>query len=149
MTHTKFHFKQGKTNKHKVTPSPSPFSGSVLLESEADDRSAVCAEVVLCPNRRSCFRFFSWKEKKIMSFNGLKRMLTLNTANAIAYLTSPNSDRRIGFRVYNDMLEEKFRYRRPEFLQLNEESEQASADHEIRPILIPHRELPLDAGYAE
>ncbi|EDO41714.1 predicted protein, partial [Nematostella vectensis] len=46
-------------------------------------------------------------------------------------------------------LEDKYSYRRPEFLQLNEESEQASADHEVRPILIPHRELPLNAGYAE
>lgn len=56
MTHTKFHFKQGKTNKHKVTPSPSPFSGSVLLESEADDRSAVCAEVV-SPRSPELFSF--------------------------------------------------------------------------------------------
>ena len=48
-----------------------------------------------------------------------------------------------------DMLEEKYTYRRPEFLQLNEESEQAASDHESRPIVIPHRELPFNAGYAE
>lgn len=84
-----------------------------------------------------------------MSFNGLKRMLNINPANAFAYFASVNSDRRLGFRVYDDMLEEKYTYRRPEFLQLNEESEQAASDHESRPIIIPHRELPFNAGYAE
>ena len=82
-----------------------------------------------------------------MTFNGLKRVLNISPANAFAYLT--NTDRRIGFRVYDDMLEEKYTYRRPEFLQLDEESEQAASDHEARPIIIPHRELPLNAGYAE
>ncbi|XP_020618959.1 protein phosphatase 1H-like [Orbicella faveolata] len=84
-----------------------------------------------------------------MSFNGLRRMLNINTANALAYFTNVNSDRRLGFRVYDDMLDEKYTYRRPEFLQLNEESEQAASDHESRPIIIPHRELPFNAGYAE
>ena len=76
-------------------------------------------------------------------------MLHINPANAFAYFTSVNSDRRIGFRVYDDMLEEKSMYRRPEFLQLNEQSEQAASDHESRPIIIPHRELPFNAGYTE
>ena len=84
-----------------------------------------------------------------MSFNGLKRMLNINPANAFAYFASVNSDRGLGFQVYDDMLEEKYTYRRPEFLQLNEESEQAASDHESRPIIIPHRELPFNAGYAE
>ena len=84
-----------------------------------------------------------------MTFNGLKRMLSVSTQNAFNFFASPMPDRRIDFHVYRDMLEEKHAYRRPEFLQLDEESTQASADHESRPILIPHRELPLNAGYAE
>lgn len=84
-----------------------------------------------------------------MPLDGLRRVITLNTASALAYFAASNSDRRLGFRIYDDMLEEKFRYRRPEFLQMSEEAEQVSADHEIRPILTPRRELPLDAGYAE
>lgn len=86
-----------------------------------------------------------------MSFNGLKRIFNITQANAFAYFVGPTPERRITFRSYGDMmeLEEKYTYRRPEFLQLDEESEQASADHESRPILIPHRELPLNAGYAE
>lgn len=76
-------------------------------------------------------------------------MLNINPSSAFAYFTNINSDRRLGFRVYDDMLDEKYTYRRPEFLQLNEESEQAATDHEARPIIIPHRELPLNAGYAE
>ena len=63
-------------------------------------------------------------------------MLNINPANAFAYYASVNSDRRLGFRVYDDMLEEKYTYRRPEFLQLNEESEQAASDHESRVRLI-------------
>lgn len=84
-----------------------------------------------------------------MSLNGIKRMLNINPASALAYFTNVNADRRLGFRVYGDMLEEKYEYRRPEFLQLDEESEQAASDHDSRPIIIPHRELPFNAGYAE
>ena len=29
------------------------------------------------------------------------------------------------------------------------QSEQAASDHESRPIIIPHRELPFNAGYVE
>ena len=84
-----------------------------------------------------------------MNFNGFKRMLSVSPSNAIAYFTNVNSDRRLGFRVYGEMLEVKYDYRRPEFLQLDEESEQAASDHDSRPIIIPHRELPFNAGYAE
>ena len=84
-----------------------------------------------------------------MNLNGFKRMLNIGSTNAIAYFTNVNSDRRLGFRVYDDMLEVKYDYRRPEFLQLDEESEQAASDHDSRPIIIPHRELPFNAGYAE
>lgn len=84
-----------------------------------------------------------------MNFNGLKRMLNIGSTNAIAYFANVNSDRRLGLRVYDDMLEVKYNYRRPEFLQLDEESEQAASDHDSRPIIIPHRELPFNAGYAE
>lgn len=86
---------------------------------------------------------------KNMSLNGFQRMLNINPARALAYFTNVNSDRRLGFRVYDDMLEQKYEYRRPEFLQLDEESEQAASDHDSRPIIIPHRELPFNAGYAE
>ena len=78
-------------------------------------------------------------------------MLNINPANAFAYFASVNSDRRLGFRVYDDMLEEKYTYRRPEFLQLNEESEQAQP-HRITSqdrLLFHMRELPFNAGYAE
>lgn len=84
-----------------------------------------------------------------MNLNGFKRMLNIGSTNAIAYFTNVNSDRRLGFRVYDDMLEVKYDYRRPEFLQLDQESEQAASDHDSRPIIIPHRELPFNAGYAE
>ena len=47
-------------------------------------------------------------------------MLNINPANAFAYFASFNSDRRLSFRVYDDMLEEKYTYRRPDFLQLND-----------------------------
>lgn len=87
-----------------------------------------------------------------MNFNGIRRILNISPASALAYIVGQSPDnRRITFRSYGDMveMEEKYTYRRPEFLQLNEESEQASSDHEARPILIPHRDLPFNAGYAE
>jgi hypothetical protein len=84
-----------------------------------------------------------------MSFSGLRRILNISPTSALAYIVGQTPDRRISYRSYNTMVEEKYTYRRPEFLQLDEESEQASADHDARPILIPHRELPLNAGYAE
>lgn len=44
---------------------------------------------------------------------------------------------------------ELFPYTRPSFLGLSKEAGKASADHEIRPILVAQRELPLNAGYSE
>ncbi|XP_028397702.1 protein phosphatase 1H-like [Dendronephthya gigantea] len=44
---------------------------------------------------------------------------------------------------------ELFPYTRPSFLGLSKEAAKASADHEIRPILVAQRELPLNAGYSE
>jgi len=86
-----------------------------------------------------------------MSLNGIRRILNISPASALAYIVGQSPDRRISFRTYGDIMEmeEKYSYRRPEFLQLDEESEQASSDHESRPILVPHRDLPLNAGYAE
>ena len=75
-------------------------------------------------------------------------MLNINPASAFAYFASVNSDRRLGFRVYDDMLEEKYTNRRPEFLQLNEEIIWTSCIGSRGPIIIPHRELPFNAGYA-
>lgn len=46
----------------------------------------------------------------------------------------------------------KFRYTRPHFLQLNTDDEiQVSADHQIRPIIVPRdiTKLPWNSGYAE
>lgn len=45
----------------------------------------------------------------------------------------------------------KFPYGRPEFLQLNVDEVQVSADHVSRPILVPRdiSRLPWSAGYAE
>ena len=63
-------------------------------------------------------------------------------------LVSPNSQK-------SDVLKsskvgsELFPYTRPSFLGLSKEAGKASADHEIRPILVAQRELPLNAGYSE
>lgn len=46
----------------------------------------------------------------------------------------------------------KFRYTRPNFLQLHTDDEiQVSADHVIRPIIVPRdiTKLPWNSGYAE
>lgn len=46
----------------------------------------------------------------------------------------------------------KFRYTRPKFLQLTSDDEvQVSADHAIRPIIVPRdiTQLPWNSGYAE
>lgn len=45
----------------------------------------------------------------------------------------------------------RFAYNRPEFLQLNVDEVQVSADHQSRPILVPRdiTRLPWNAGYAE
>eukprot|EP00794_Sanderia_malayensis_P007341 gene7341-8161_t len=43
----------------------------------------------------------------------------------------------------------KYKYKRPDFMELDEEATLASADHEIRPVMRPKRSLALDAGYAE
>lgn len=43
----------------------------------------------------------------------------------------------------------KFPYRRPHFLNLEDDEVQMSADHKLRPIIHPSRQLPYYAGYAE
>lgn len=45
----------------------------------------------------------------------------------------------------------KFPYSRPDFLHLSPDEVQVSADHTIRPILVPRdiSKLPWNAGYAE
>lgn len=51
----------------------------------------------------------------------------------------------------DDGLLPKFDYTRPEFIGLSADEMQVSADHQVRPIMIPrdtHR-LPWNAGYAE
>ena len=51
----------------------------------------------------------------------------------------------------NNTLEIKYAYSRPDFLQLNWEEVQVSADHTTRPILVPRdlMKIPWNAGYAE
>ncbi len=45
----------------------------------------------------------------------------------------------------------RYAYNRPEFLQLNADEVQVSADHQTRPILVPRdvTRIPWNAGYAE
>lgn len=53
---------------------------------------------------------------------------------------------------YSDRPPLKFRYVRPSFLQLTTDDEvQVSADHVIRPIIVPRdiTKLPWNSGYAE
>lgn len=53
---------------------------------------------------------------------------------------------------YSDRPPLKFRYTRPTFLQLTSDDEvQVSADHIIRPIIVPRdiTKLPWNSGYAE
>jgi protein phosphatase 1H len=45
----------------------------------------------------------------------------------------------------------KYRYSRPEFMQLTDDEVQVSADHQTRPVLVPRDIVKLlwNAGYAE
>ena len=61
-------------------------------------------------------------------------------------LSPTNGAKPTGFKAYSEA-EELFPYTRLSFLGLSKEASKASADHEIRPILVDRRELPLNAGY--
>lgn len=53
--------------------------------------------------------------------------------------------------IPSDQRDLKFPYNRPEFLHLDNDEVQVSADHTTRPILVPRdvTNLPWKAGYAE
>ena len=73
-----------------------------------------------------------------MAFNGVRKWFVASSAQ-----------RTDGFNATSQMGTELFPYTRPSFLGLSKEAGKASADHEIRPILVAQRELPLNAGYSE
>jgi protein phosphatase 1H len=80
-------------------------------------------------------------------FNRLKnRVLTSIVPDIPSISTSPN------FTTNRSLLPDKFVYTRPQFLQLLTPDElKASADHNVRPIIVPRdiSVLPLNSGYAE
>ena len=78
-------------------------------------------------------------------FNVVKKV-TKNAMNML--LDSPGQHASlVAYAKYS--LPVKHKYCRPSFLELDDESTLASADHEIRPILIPKHTLLMNAGYAE
>ncbi|CAB3995422.1 phosphatase 1H-like [Paramuricea clavata] len=77
------------------------------------------------------------------AFNGVRKWLNMTS------LVSPSGQKSEGSKAYPKVGSELFPYTRPSFLGLSKEAGKASADHEIRPILVAQRELPLNAGYSE
>jgi hypothetical protein len=77
------------------------------------------------------------------ALNGVRKWLSSAT------LVSSSGQKSDGLKVYPKVGSELFPYTRPSFLGLSKEAGKASADHEIRPILVAQRELPLNAGYSE
>lgn len=74
--------------------------------------------------------------------------LDQTTINASSFMTDSSLNRL----KQNDGPPLKFKYTRPSFLQLNTDDEiQVSADHVIRPIIVPRdiTKLPYNSGYAE
>jgi hypothetical protein len=65
------------------------------------------------------------------------------------WFVPPSGQKSEGMRANPKVGNELFPYTRPSFLGLSKEAGKASADHEIRPILVAQRELPLNAGYSE
>lgn len=75
------------------------------------------------------------------TFNSLRKWLH----------TSMNSDQQKSeeHKMNSKLGSELFPYTRPSLLGLSKEAGKASADHEIRPILVPQNTLCLNAGYSE
>lgn len=79
------------------------------------------------------------------AINGVKKWFN---SSPLGMVSAPSQKSR-GCKAYPDVGKELFPYTRPAFLGLSKEAAKASADHEIRPILVAHQELPLNAGYSE
>lgn len=77
------------------------------------------------------------------NFQSLKKF----TTRAVSYLLDSPQPSLVAYTRYS--LPHKYKYERPAFLELDEEATQASADHEIRPVMHPKRPLIMMAGYAE
>ena len=79
------------------------------------------------------------------NFSSLKKL----TTRAFSYiLDSPQQNPSlVAYTRYS--LPYKYKYKRPAFLELDEDATQASADHEIRPVMHPKRPLVMNTGYAE
>ena len=80
--------------------------------------------------------------------SGFKSIRKL-TSRAWSYIleTSTQHPSLVAYARYS--LPVKYKYERPDFLQLDDEGIVASADHEIRPIVAPKTTLLMNAGYAE
>lgn len=78
--------------------------------------------------------------------SGVKKWFSATAINFISSSSQKSDHLKAG---YPDVTKELFPYTRPSLLGLSKEAAKASADHEIRPILVAHRELPLNAGYSE
>ena len=80
------------------------------------------------------------------SYYALKKF-TAHAISAILETPQRNNPSLVAYAKYK--LPTKFRYKRPDFLELDDEATLASADHEIRPVMRPRRPLLMDSGYAE
>ncbi len=80
------------------------------------------------------------------SYNAFKRWSS-SAISAILEQPPRNNPSLVSYTKYK--LPVKYKYKRPEFMDLDEEATMASADHDIRPVMRPKRSLALDAGYAE
>ena len=77
------------------------------------------------------------------TLNGVRKWLSTSS------LLAPSGQKSDALKAYPKMGSELFPYTRPSFLGLSKEAGKASADHEIRPIIVVQRDLPLNAGYSE
>ena len=80
------------------------------------------------------------------SFSAFKKW----SGSAIAAILDQPNRSAPGLASYTKFkLPSKYRYKRPDFLELDKEATLASADHDIRPVMRPKQSLALNAGYAE
>ena len=79
------------------------------------------------------------------------RSAVTNVISGVPSIGNISSDDGIAEEAQNDDRAIKFPYSRPDFLHLTDDEVQVSADHTIRPILVPRdiSNLPWKSGYAE